>query len=222
MTIELEHVGGERNYKAPPLPKGEILGGIAGILDNDVYLTRPRTLDLYGMYYNNKQDMDSGGRQRRDSTMVNRSDPYDISNLSSAYGPRTTETLIEALFNPVPTHSEKESPFTYYVPLDQELKESPAMHAKSLFDISPSPTGSPSTSNRSHHSRKSSLHSTTTSSDYATSGNPPSTSSRSVHSYSSQGCGESGQPRDEAQVEKRSWWKKIGSHYRPTTPSSTI
>ena len=123
MSIELEHVGGEINYKAPPLPKGEILGGIAGILENDVYRTRPRTLDLYGMYYDNKQEKGSGGRQRRDSTIVNGTDPFDISDLSSAYGPKTTETLIEALFNPVPTHSEKESPFTYYVPLDQEFQQ---------------------------------------------------------------------------------------------------
>ena len=186
-------MGGERNYKAPPLPKGEILGGIAGILDNDVYRTRPRTLDLYGMYYSNNRDMGGEGRQRRD--LVHGTDPFDISNLSSACGPRTTETLIETLFNPVPTHSEKESPFTYYVPLGQELKGSPEMPAKNLFDVSPSPTGSPST--RSRHSRKSSLYSAT-SSDYAASGD------------------------GKAQTEKRSWWRKIGSHYRPATPSSII
>ncbi|EIW79571.1 hypothetical protein CONPUDRAFT_166319 [Coniophora puteana RWD-64-598 SS2] len=45
VTIQLEHIGGETAYVAPPLPKGEILGGVAGLLDNDVYRTRPR--DIY-------------------------------------------------------------------------------------------------------------------------------------------------------------------------------
>ncbi|KAG6916343.1 hypothetical protein DXG01_007234 [Tephrocybe rancida] len=42
---------------------------------------------------------------------------FDPSRLPLAYGAKTTEALIEALFNPVETrHREKESPFTVYVP----------------------------------------------------------------------------------------------------------
>ncbi|KAF8056290.1 hypothetical protein FPV67DRAFT_1678223 [Lyophyllum atratum] len=42
---------------------------------------------------------------------------FDPSRLPLAYGPKTTETLIEALFNPVrTTHEARESPFTVYVP----------------------------------------------------------------------------------------------------------
>ncbi|KAG6806787.1 hypothetical protein H0H93_002449, partial [Arthromyces matolae] len=42
---------------------------------------------------------------------------FDPSKLPLAYGTRTTEALIEALFNPVPTrYKEKENPFTMYVP----------------------------------------------------------------------------------------------------------
>ncbi|KAG6861141.1 hypothetical protein C0995_003408 [Termitomyces sp. Mi166 len=42
---------------------------------------------------------------------------FDPSRLPLAYGTKTTELLIEALFNPVETrHKEKESPFTVYVP----------------------------------------------------------------------------------------------------------
>ncbi|KAF8062514.1 hypothetical protein FPV67DRAFT_1703379 [Lyophyllum atratum] len=42
---------------------------------------------------------------------------FDPSRLPLAYGPKTTETLIEVLFNPVrTTHEARESPFTVYVP----------------------------------------------------------------------------------------------------------
>ncbi|KAF8062516.1 hypothetical protein FPV67DRAFT_1703388 [Lyophyllum atratum] len=41
---------------------------------------------------------------------------FDPSRLPLAYGPKTTETLIEVLFNPVrTTHEARESPFTVYV-----------------------------------------------------------------------------------------------------------
>jgi hypothetical protein len=35
LTKQLGHVGGTSNYKPPPLPKGEVLGGLAGLLDTD-------------------------------------------------------------------------------------------------------------------------------------------------------------------------------------------
>ncbi|KAG6896423.1 hypothetical protein C0992_008388 [Termitomyces sp. T32_za158] len=42
---------------------------------------------------------------------------FDPSRLPLVYGTKTTELLIEALFNPVETrHKEKESPFTVYIP----------------------------------------------------------------------------------------------------------
>ena len=49
MTIELEHIGGEKNYKSPPLRKGEILASVSGILSNNgLFNTRfARELDLY-------------------------------------------------------------------------------------------------------------------------------------------------------------------------------
>ncbi|KIJ63609.1 hypothetical protein HYDPIDRAFT_41015 [Hydnomerulius pinastri MD-312] len=48
LTIHIEHTAGETSYTAPPLPKGEILSGVASLLESsDVYRTRPRTLDLY-------------------------------------------------------------------------------------------------------------------------------------------------------------------------------
>ncbi|KAK0447188.1 N-terminal C2 in EEIG1 and EHBP1 proteins-domain-containing protein, partial [Armillaria borealis] len=81
LSIQLTHVGGEKAFVAPPLPKGEILNGVAALLENDVYRTRPRGFNIYG-------------RQTR---------PYDLSDLplAYAYGPKTTEALIESLFNPL-------------------------------------------------------------------------------------------------------------------------
>ena len=55
LTIELENIGGEMQYIPPPLPKGEILTGIAAFLENDVYRKRPRELDLYGPYQNQEE-----------------------------------------------------------------------------------------------------------------------------------------------------------------------
>ncbi|KAK0205591.1 N-terminal C2 in EEIG1 and EHBP1 proteins-domain-containing protein, partial [Desarmillaria ectypa] len=81
LSIQLTHVGGEKAFVAPSLPKGEILNGVASLLENDVYRTRPRGFNIYG-------------RQTR---------PYDLSELplAYAYGPKTTEALIESLFNPL-------------------------------------------------------------------------------------------------------------------------
>lgn len=112
LTIQLEHVGGERSYKAPPLPKGEILNGIAGLLEDDVYRIRPKALDLYGYGTPGKTIKASNSKSSDADTTA----PFDITKLPLAYGPRTTETLIEAIFNPIPTSSKKETPFTYYAP----------------------------------------------------------------------------------------------------------
>ncbi|KAF7972115.1 hypothetical protein HWV62_18826 [Athelia sp. TMB] len=215
LTIELEHIGGESKYKAPPLPKGEVLGGIAGILDSDVYKTRPRALDLYGMYYDPKgghnprfvKPAHSRAGSKTVSSSINGS--IDISSLSSAYGPRTTETLIEAIFNPVPSHVEKPSPFTYYVPFDEHAQAQRAVSGSSTSGR----TGSDSV-------RDGSVRSMATSS--GRSGVAPSFETRSVRSISSQshgsshghgqGVGEYGNVDD-----KRRWWRKIGNS-RPSTP----
>ncbi|KIM82756.1 hypothetical protein PILCRDRAFT_820051 [Piloderma croceum F 1598] len=215
LTVQLEHVGGEKNYKAPPLPKGEILGGIAGILDNDVYRTRPRTLDLYGMYYDNQS---KGESQRKGTTLKIGIDPFDISNLSSAYGPRTTETLIEAIFNPVPTHSEKQSPFTYYVPFEPQGKRPSII--SSGYKTSTNGSGS-----LNEPGANESVHSISTSSEYASvysdsaSGKPPSLSSQSARSVSSHGHSSEFGVGGGEENKHKSWWRKIG-HSRPTTPGT--
>lgn len=212
-------MGGEKKYKPPPLPKGEILGGVAGILENDVYRTRPRALDLYVMYYDTQG---KGEKERKGASLNNKTDPFDMSNLSSSYGPRTTETLIEAIFNPVPSHSEKPSPFTYYVPLEKGNKRSP---------ITPTTTNGFNTSPNSSdgNRRKASIRSTATSSEYAsvhsnsTSGGAQSLSSQSGHSYSSNGHSSEFGVNVDGEEKQKSWWRKIGTasvgHSRPGTPA---
>ncbi|TFK69857.1 hypothetical protein BDN72DRAFT_857388 [Pluteus cervinus] len=168
LTIQLQNVGGETNWKAPPLPKGEILTRVAGLLDSDVYRTRPRQLDLYGPYYS-KEDLEldldvkrvSGDsyREPTDSTVrggeceeeeisslqtdsmsssmlstvstcttgasgsgsvttqFKPGSGFDVGKLPMAYGPKSTEALIEALFNPsLTTDRRNESPFTILTP----------------------------------------------------------------------------------------------------------
>jgi hypothetical protein len=83
-------------------------------LEDDVYRIRPKALNLYGYGTPGKTIKPSHSKSK--SSDSNPASPFDVSKLPLAYGPRTTETLIEAIFNPVPTSSKKESPFTYYAP----------------------------------------------------------------------------------------------------------
>ncbi|OBZ76213.1 hypothetical protein A0H81_03003 [Grifola frondosa] len=111
LTIELEHIGGEKNYKPPPLRKGEILASVSGLLSNNSLLnTRlARELDLYI-----GDDVSTVGELAHPYADAN--GHIDADKLASSFGLRTTENLIEALFNPVPSASAVPTPFTYYAP----------------------------------------------------------------------------------------------------------
>ncbi|KAH7928372.1 hypothetical protein BV22DRAFT_1126652 [Leucogyrophana mollusca] len=144
LTLALTHLSGTSTYTAPPLPKGEILGGIAGLLEKDVYRTRPRILDLYasdsdssvastGSSSENGQGRDrsrsrsrSRERRKRDAGGMKgmgkrkqkRTKPFDVARLPFTHGTRGTERLIEALFNPAPAPAGSNwvvSPFLYRV-----------------------------------------------------------------------------------------------------------
>ncbi len=165
--IELEYVSGETQYIAPPLPKGEILNGIAGFLEKTSVKKRPRALDLYGPYRNQEEleedllsglkstarvpktarserkvidvpsvsrqeseteddatsfeggglDVEGEGGEDDDEYGVAPSVAFDVQRLPVAYGTKTTEVLIDSLFNPVMvTDRTEESPFTIYEP----------------------------------------------------------------------------------------------------------
>ncbi|EKM78302.1 hypothetical protein AGABI1DRAFT_129421 [Agaricus bisporus var. burnettii JB137-S8] len=145
LTIELEYISGESNYIPPPLPKGEILNGLSNYLSGE--RSRSRTAhhtihhgaDLYGPYSNQQElELDLFGttvcRKReeeeeyemeseyeeddeRQQQLRHATPAFDVERLPLAYGTKTTETLIEAIFNPVRTMEERcESPFTVFIP----------------------------------------------------------------------------------------------------------
>ncbi|KAI6041514.1 N-terminal C2 in EEIG1 and EHBP1 proteins-domain-containing protein [Pisolithus marmoratus] len=131
LTIQLEHTGGATSYTAPPLPKGEILSGVTGILESDTYLNRPRTLGLYSSSSGSSDSLSSEdsspsalhpdkdpskvhGARRRQKKPKRKC--FDPSKLPDVRGPRATEKFIEAIFNPVPvTSTTQVNPFTYLI-----------------------------------------------------------------------------------------------------------
>ena len=132
---------------APPLPKGEILSGVAGLLESsDIYRTRPRASDLYAHASSDSSSEDvviasgsetssivsgsgvsTGGPSQGHGDVHGRHvvkkhrRPFEVAKLPMISDPRGTEKLIEALFNPVPvTQLSKVTPFTYLVEVDGE------------------------------------------------------------------------------------------------------
>ncbi|KAH9834725.1 N-terminal C2 in EEIG1 and EHBP1 proteins-domain-containing protein [Rhodofomes roseus] len=107
LTITLEHIGGTKNYRPPPLRKGEILASVTGLLaNNDLMRTSiARQLDdfTHATHPGLQTFMQADGRA-------------DGDGLASASGLRATEDLIETLFNPLPSASPAPSPFTYFAP----------------------------------------------------------------------------------------------------------
>lgn len=145
LTVHLEHTAGELDYVAPPLPRDEILSGVAGILESsDIYRTRPRASDLYTRGPSDSSS-DAGTASGSDASSVisgstashggpgqsnghgramavkKQRRPFEVSKLPTIDDPRGTEKLIEALFNPVPvTQPSRLSPFTYLVEVDED------------------------------------------------------------------------------------------------------
>ncbi|KAI0363764.1 hypothetical protein BV20DRAFT_983585 [Pilatotrama ljubarskyi] len=118
LSIELEHIGGEKHYKPPPLRKGEILASVSGILSNNgLFNTRfARELDLY--VGADRAEEENG------FPYADKEGHVQPDQLANSHGLRATEHLIEALFNPVPSDSADPSPFTYYAPPQPERKDS--------------------------------------------------------------------------------------------------
>lgn len=143
LSIQLEHTGGALSYVAPPLPKGEILSGVAGLLESDTYRNCPSALGLYSSSSGSSDSLsdvssDSSPfasyppqgqgpagqnkvhtRQRR--TKSHKRKPFDPSKLPDIRGPRATEKLIEAIFNPAPvTTPTRVTPFTFLLEVYDE------------------------------------------------------------------------------------------------------
>ncbi|KAJ7475677.1 N-terminal C2 in EEIG1 and EHBP1 proteins-domain-containing protein [Mycena latifolia] len=114
LSIRVEPVGTPPPFTAPPLPNGEILAGVSSLLSAhaDVYRTRPRALDLYAPVESSVQSSKSSIKGQGSNVIQ----PFDIRALPRAYGPRPTESLIEALFNPAPVREQGlVGPFTKLV-----------------------------------------------------------------------------------------------------------
>ncbi|KAI1786235.1 N-terminal C2 in EEIG1 and EHBP1 proteins-domain-containing protein [Ganoderma leucocontextum] len=185
LSIELEHIGGEKHYKPPPLRKGEILASVSGILSNNgLFNTRfARELDLYVC-----------ADKLEDSAAFPYADKHgqvQADRLATSYGVRTTEDLIEALFNPVPSEAAEQTPFTYYAPPTSPGRaESPES-----FDDLEDANG------------RRSVDSSVGSGSF-------------VGSTSESSSFDPGMAADAATMNSnRHWWQKIRS--RPTTPAST-
>jgi hypothetical protein len=102
LTVELEYVGGEQNFIAPPLRKGEILAEVSRLLANPgfhpaKFLREIETIEnpnlIFEDIYNPKRQTPS------------------FSGLASSKSIRATEFLIETIFNPIV--SSTISPFTH-------------------------------------------------------------------------------------------------------------
>lgn len=188
-------------------------------------------LDLFGTRCPNKRSWSTQRRFPRDdddsdvdegSELQHATPAFDVERLPLAYGSKTTETLIEAIFNPVRTTERRcESPFTVYVSQPSPLlPSSHSLGANSgdrdgidslglgLVNLPPDP--------RPEFVRPvevASVYSTESSSASSGSG----AMSHSVHSQCSQTSAESKSisGRSGGRV-KDWWWKKMAS--RPQTP----
>jgi len=107
--LEFDLLGGPLRTARPPKTRSR---------DQDVDQNQSQDSDL------NQQDGEEEGEEEEEEE-----ETFDVHRLHVAYGPKTTEALIEALFNPVRTSEKRrESPFTYYEPKpkkDAEAKKKP-------------------------------------------------------------------------------------------------
>ncbi|KAM5546207.1 hypothetical protein V8D89_000333 [Ganoderma adspersum] len=192
LSIELEHMGGEKNYKPPPLRKGEILASVSGILSNN---------GLFNMRFARELDLYVGADKLEDEASFPYADKeghVKAERLATSYGVRTTEDLIEALFNPVPSEIAEQTPFTYYAP-----PTSPSERAK---------TGSPQSFDDNDSSDPSG--------DGRRSVDSSVGSGSFVGSTSETSSFDPGMAADAATMNSnRHWWQKMRS--RPSTPAST-
>jgi len=188
LTIELEFAGGEKHYHAPPLQKGEILASVTGLLSNNDLLRTSiaRELDHY-----THQDTEGAHPFLRDDGSV------DVERLATSQGLRSTEDLIETLFNPVATASPSPSPFTYYAP-------PPAPPPSQPGDAGSTDTSSDSLSLANGSVRSSSSEGVNVSVEKL-----PVESSANLSTLNG---------RQEEEGGHKTWWRKIRS--RPSTPAN--
>lgn len=197
-----QHESDKIPYIAPPLPKAEILGGIGGLLDQDVFRTRPRALthvenDSTSSLEGPPAKIKSKPKVARPAPVAGV--PFDLERLPFATGHKSTEAIIDALFNPTPSTSPRPSPFTFYeTPEEQRMRKKEEKEEKKLVQwdkMSSSSTGT--SSGDGHH--------------YTIGGAGGRITPLSWASRSSSNLHEDSVPRPK-------WWSRTPKGSRPTTP----
>lgn len=235
LTIELNHIGGEKHYKAPPLQKGEVMAEVTTLLERSPYGTLPR--HSYSRKPSNSSNIlrNVSGRSMtglavpspipgdRSSIVgsrsrVNTPEPDSLNALlsgsRSASAARTTDNIIEAIFNPVPTSSTTSSPFTYYVapkPRPPPLLMSSA-NGSINSDVSDGPRSAVSTSTTHSFSnvgqQNGSMHSGQSVHSQADSYENSTTSTSASHSIESS-------PMPNAHHKSPKWWQRLTGSRAP-------
>ncbi|KAJ7713892.1 N-terminal C2 in EEIG1 and EHBP1 proteins-domain-containing protein [Mycena maculata] len=219
LSIRVEPIGTPPQFIAPPLPNGEILAGVATLLSThaDVYRTRPRALDLYAPVESNVLLSSRNSSSSKDS---NKTQLFDVHALPRAYGPRPTESLIDALFNPAPVREERlVSPFTKLVTGEPgSVTSFPSFANTSL---------STSTSTSSRSSRSATPNVSAESASLYSSMAPSSTGHGSLtpssrgHSHApSVSSSTHGSTNMETESHSRHWWKRNRDRSRSRTRGS--
>ena len=168
---------------------------MSGILSNNgLFNTRfARELDLYVGADKPEEDSSFPYADQKGHVQADR--------LATSYGLRTTEHLIEALFNPVPSDSSAQTPFTYYAPPTSpplERTDSPQPFDDAANDSS----GDGANGRRSVDSSVG--------------------SGSFVGSVSEHSSFDPGMAADAATMSAhRHWWQKIRSGSRPGTPAAS-
>ncbi|KAI5121924.1 hypothetical protein M0805_000253 [Coniferiporia weirii] len=201
LTIELAHVGGETTYKAPPLQKGEVMAGVATLLEKNPY-------DSISRHGYNRTTLQPSLRGHRHATDNGSRSGFPQSRsplpeLGSA-GLRTTDNIIEAIFNPVPTSSPAPSPFTYYVP---PKPRPPALSTRHVAARTDSPTSAVSGDGDADADTSSSLHG----------GRPPSLAP-SAHSERSLATSASHSSTGTGDIPRQKWWQRFGGTRSQSSP----
>lgn len=165
------------------------MASVTGLLSNsDLFHTQlARDLDLY------TRGDDEDWADKPAGPYSNGEGHVDFDRLASSNGLRTTETLIDALFNPVPTASEAASPFTYYDPQKAKEMERQAWAAE-------------------RESTHSSMESSLTGGSGSGSGSGSGDRTPSVYTAGSEHSSGTGHEHH------RHWWRKIRT--RPSTPGT--
>ncbi|KAF9509962.1 hypothetical protein BS47DRAFT_1384152 [Hydnum rufescens UP504] len=140
VTIELTQLGGQTNYIAPPLPEGQIMSGVSGLLSLDGLLHNreylpghiPVKLETFRRSYNaqNLALAPSESSSSRISSISPRTFNFEqLSAHTEAPSPlpsATTEAIIDALFNPYQAASKTPSPFTVQTSKSETVLSAPA------------------------------------------------------------------------------------------------